>query len=95
MPYTILKGEDDNWKVKCEAFTVQNFQPNLRRIAKSFTTTVDPEHFILRCRLGWPAIQESHQIFNATSTGGCWKIYTPFGRMVMIYDKDYRQDIYR
>jgi len=89
----ILKAKNGKWCVKeGRKFKVMEFAPNLRRIAKKFTETVNVEDFIARLKK-YHGIRPTDSVrkmikIKALRFGGCWNIRTLDDRLLFIHDPE-------
>lgn len=89
----ISKARNGNWVVKNgRLFKVEEFEPNLRRVAKKFMDTVNPDDFLARLKK-YLGIKPRAPILKmikvkAIRFGGCWNIRRLDGSLLFIHDPE-------
>jgi len=89
----ITKGKNDNWCIVYgRKFKIEEFDPNLRKTAKKFLDSVDPEDFLARLKK-YTGIKPKAPIIKtlkvkAVHFGGCWNIRTLDDKLILIHDPE-------
>ncbi|NOQ49120.1 MAG: hypothetical protein GQ553_00425 [Nitrosomonadaceae bacterium] len=84
----LVKNEHENWVLYGPSFFIKQFTPNLRRVAKKFTT-VNLELFYESLYIHWPWAKGRTIDLEVEWTMGCWHIYVE-GRKILIFDPEKR-----
>jgi hypothetical protein len=89
----ITKARNGDWCVtEGRKFKIVKFDPNLRRVAKKFTQTVNVEDFITRLKK-YHGIKPKDSMrkmmkVKAVRFGGCWNIRTLNDELLFIHDPE-------
>jgi hypothetical protein len=88
MDFRIAQAGDGSWMLATRTFSVERFQPNAKSVAEQFVATVDLDTFLEMVAKHYPRARGAHCRFSIEKFGGCWKVRTLGGRLVVIYDME-------